>query len=50
MKKEEIQNKINKNRDLIDRFVRSELDLNIIYMNVRILARRNEKLIDQLNT
>lgn len=49
MDKAEIQESINKNRDEIQRFLSSELPLDIIEFNIKILSNRNERLIKQLN-
>ena len=49
MTDQEIRIAIEKNRDEINNFLLSELPLDIIYFNVRILAARNERLIKQLN-
>ena len=49
MGKTEIQKQIDKNRDEIQRFLSSELPLDIIRFNIRILSSRNERLIKQLN-
>jgi hypothetical protein len=48
MTREEIEAKINKNRDEIDRYLYSSLDLGIIYHNIGLLAARNEVLIESL--
>ena len=47
MDKIEIQKKINKNRDLIDRALSME-DTQMMYYIVRRLAKDNEKLIEKL--
>ena len=49
MDKIEIQKSIDKNRDEIQKYLSSELPLDIIYYNTRILSSRNERLIKQLN-
>lgn len=49
MTKEEIQTKIDKNRDEINSLLSVDLPLDIIYFNVRRLTRINERLIKQLN-
>ena len=49
MTKEEIQKKIDKNREEINNLMHVDLPLDIIYFNVRRLARSNERLIEMLN-
>lgn len=46
---ENIQNRISKNREEINKFLNVDLPLDIIYYNVRILTARNERLTKQLN-
>ena len=48
MDKIEIQKKIDKNRDLIDKALYME-DTQMMYYIVRRLAKDNEKLIEKLN-
>lgn len=48
-KKNEIQAKIDKNRNEIDSFLHVDLPLDIIYFNIRRLTASNERLIKQLN-
>jgi len=50
MTKEEIQVKIDKNRDLIDRALSHDVSLEFKYFLIRDLSKRNEKLIEQLNS
>ena len=45
----EIDKAIENNRDEINNYLLSELPLDIIYFNVRILAARNEELIKKYN-
>lgn len=48
MNKEEIEAKIEKNRNEIQKFLNSDLPLDIVYFNVRIFAKMNERLIEKL--
>ena len=43
-----IKEDIDKNRDQIDKFLNSNLPLEVIYYNIRILSERNERLIKEL--
>jgi len=49
MTEKEILKKIDSNRNEINSFLSSELPLDIIYFNIRNLARSNERLIKDLN-
>lgn len=43
------EKQIESNRDQIGKFLDSELPLEIIYHNIRILSRQNEKLIKAMD-
>ena len=43
-----IQKRIDNNRDEIQRFLSSELPLDIIKFNITIISNRNERLIKKL--
>lgn len=45
MDHQEIQDKIKKNREEINRFLHMDLPLDILYFNIRRLSANNEKLI-----
>jgi len=47
--KEQIQEKIDKNRDLIERALHTGLDLCLLVKIVKDLKERNDRLIEQLN-
>ena len=49
MKKETIQLKIDKNRDLINRALNTDLDLTLLAKIVTDLKKKNDVLIEQLN-
>jgi hypothetical protein len=49
MTKIEIQKDIDNNRNEIQRFLTSELPIDIIRFNIEILSSRNERLIKQLD-
>ncbi len=49
MDKTDIQKQIDENRDKIQRFLSSELPIDLIRFHIRILSSRNERLIKQLN-
>ena len=44
-----IQKKIDKNRELIDRFLNSDCSLNVLYGCIEQLEKNNDRLIKQLN-
>ena len=48
MKKETIQLKIDKNRDLINRALNTDLDLTLLAKIVTDLKKKNDVLIEQL--
>lgn len=48
MEIEEMQKKIDRNRDIIERFLSVDLPIDIIYLNIRTLAKQNERLIEKI--
>lgn len=48
MNRKEIYDKIQKNRNEINRLLSADLPIDIISHNINILAQRNERLIDEL--
>lgn len=49
MSKQKIEQQIESNRNQIDKILNSDLPLDLVYFNIRILAKMNEKLIKKLN-
>lgn len=43
-----LQNRIDKNRNEIDKWLNGDYPLEIIYMRIKMLSAQNEKLISQL--
>lgn len=46
--KEEIQIKINKNRDLINKILSSGVDIRVMYEHIKQLDINNQKLMEKL--
>lgn len=49
MTDEEIQLKIDKNRDEINKILHMDWPLELVYVRIRMLSAQNEKLIEKLN-
>jgi len=49
MTNEQIERKVNDNRDMIQKLLSSDLPINIIHDTIKLLALRNERLLNQLN-
>jgi hypothetical protein len=45
-----LENRINKNREEIDKWLNGDYPLNLVYMRIRMLTAQNERLISQLKT
>lgn len=50
MSKEQIQQKINKNREEINNLLHKDVPLDFLYMRVNMLTAQNESLINRLKT
>ena len=48
--KAEKEKQIEANRNSISKFLECDLPLDIIYHNIRILSRQNERLIKEINS
>jgi len=50
MSKEQIQQKIDKNREEINNLLHKDLPLDFIYMRINMITAQNESLIQKLNS